>query len=97
MRLMQCITLNVVQTLELVTETTPEDNLTRRKVINTAGQPKSDKSENVFLELMKKIEDEHTQKSIPELVQEMQTLCGLEHAYSVVHMKKRCLLILEML
>ena len=40
---------------------------------------------------MKKIEDEHTQKSIPELVQEMQTLCGLEHAYSVVHMKKKVL------
>ena len=75
----------------------PENNPKRRKIVTTAGRPKSDKSEKVFFELMKKIKDENTQKSIPELVQEMQTLSGLEHAYSVVHMEKRCKLILQMM
>ena len=46
--------------------TTPENNPKRRKVVTLAGRPKSDKSENISFELMKKFKDEHTQKSIPE-------------------------------
>ena len=67
--------------------TTPEDNLKRKNVITTAGRPKSDNTENVFFELMTKIEDELMQKSIPELFPEIQTQSKLKHD-SVVHMKK---------
>lgn len=68
---------------------TPESNLKRRKMTPVAGRPKNEKAEAIFLEMMTKIEKNRKQIPIKDLVREMEHLCGVEDAYSIVHMKRK--------